>query len=368
MDGVSIDAGSLATVPPATEPPAGPLAERPLAERPPGVRQIIGRSLDLALASSSEIRRASLYVGLLTLALAGPAVVLFLVFARQQGGLEEAVESFSSRFGVPIRSGVLAPLGVSALFASLGLFGVIVEAQIIVTAILGGAATGRRMAVREALRLSRLVFWRVLGAAILVGILSLIVSVATTALLHPTSVTASERSEIWQLAAQAIATTPFAFFLTGIVIGGVGPIESLRRSVRIARARWRLAILVASAGAVIAFVQAFALGAGLDLLVRVGTAAGLGLSGSVPAFVLTGFLVLAAVMAIGSLVVTVNALIVAPQVVVFIGMTGYSAGLDRASPAMDPPRYNPRLRLVTWPMIILIVLAWLAALAGLMTV
>jgi hypothetical protein len=49
-------------------------------------------------------------------------------------------------------------------------------------------------------------------------------------------------------------------------------------------------------------------------------------------------------------------------------MTGYSAGLDRASPAMEPSRYNPRPRLVTWPMIILIVLAWLAALAGLMTV
>jgi hypothetical protein len=100
----------------------------------------------------------------------------------------------------------------------------------------------------------------------------------------------------------------------------------------------------------------------------VGTAAGLGLYGPTHVAVVTVLVVLAAIVAIGSLVVTVTALTMAPQVLVFLGMTGYSSGLDRAITAPDEYRWSPRTRLVTWPMIVLIALGMLAAVVGLTSI
>jgi hypothetical protein len=116
----------------------------------------------------------------------------------------------------------------------------------------------------------------------------------------------------------------------------------------------------------------FALGAGLDLVIRFADAVGLGIDGSVPEAAVTAVLILACVVAIGSLIVTIAALVAAPQVFVFLKMTGYSAGLDRAMgpppatittapAALKPPR------LVTLPMIGLIALGALCAVVGLTT-
>jgi hypothetical protein len=348
--------------------PAITVPAAPVLERPPGIRDAIGRSLDLALAASPRIRRASLYFGLLGLALAGPAVILLLGLARRVGSLEEAIRLAGyGGFGYEevVGPGMLAMLRLSGFCAVVGLLALEIEAQIVVTAILGGVATGRRIGLRDALRLSRVVFWQILGAAILVGILRVAVDAATSAFLHPTSFASFQSAQIWQLIVETAATAPFAFFTAGIVIGGAGVMESLRRSTRIARARWRLALLVASTGAVGAFIQAFALGAGLDMFARVGTAAGLGLDGPAPVAMVTVLVVLVALVAIGSLVVTIAALIVAPQVLVFLGMTGYSTGLDRAITATGGYRWSPTPRLVTLPMVVLIGLSVLAAAVGL---
>ena len=358
--------GSNNAAPVATEPPPPRVRDRP-----PGVGEAVGQSLDLALASSGRIRRASLYVGLLVLALAGPAVILLLALARHLGSLEEAIGLTGYGFGFGYEEladpGALAMLRLSVFCAVVGLFALVIETQIIVTVILGGVATRRPIGVRDSLRLSRVVFWQVLVAAILVGILRVAVDAVTSAFLHPSSPTSLESAQIWQLVVEVAVTAPFAFFSAGIVIGGAGAIESLRRSTRIARARWRLALLVASAGTVGAFIQGFALSAGLDLLARVGTTAGLGLDGPAHVAVVTVLVVLVAIVAIGSLVVTVAALIAAPQVMVFLGMTGYSAGLDRATtPAGD--RWSPLPRLVTWPMIVLIGLGVVAAAVGLTSI
>jgi hypothetical protein len=350
-----------------TEPPplAAPPPPPPRAA-PPRVGETVAGAFDLALAASRQIRRASVYVGILTLALVGPATVLFLAIVRDQGGLEAAADFVAGSGAFTAREeGALTMLQLSLLCGGIGLFALLIEAQIIATAIIGGVAANRRIGVRDSLRLSRAVFWRVVAAAILVGILRAIVGLLTAAILDPSTEAEFEGTQIWDVVFEAVATAPFAYFLAGIVIGGVGPIETLRRSVRVARARWRLAIVVASAGAVIAFIQAFALGAGLDVIFRVSTAAGLGLDGPPHVAVLTGGLILAAVVAIGSLLVTITALTVAPQVFVFLRMTGYSAGLDRAfAPAAvtGPPK---RPRLVTWPMLVLVVLGCLAAIAGL---
>lgn len=315
---------------------------------------------------------ASLYFGLLVLALVGPGLILLLAVARHVGSLDEAIGLIGYRSGFGYSGladpAALAMLRLCAFGAIVGIFALAIEAQIVVTAILGGVAIGRQVGLREALRLSRIVFWQVLGAAILVGMLRFVVAAVTAAALHRSSLAQLQSTQVWQLIVEIVVSAPFAFFIAGIVIGRTGAIESLRRSTRIARARWRLALLVVSAGAVASFIQAFALGAGLDVLARVGTAAGLGLYGPVHVAVVTVLVVLAAVVAIGSLVVTITALTMAPQVLVFLGMTGYSAGLDRATTLPDGYRWSPRPRLVTWPMIVLIGLGALAAVVGLTSI
>ena len=317
-------------------PPAAPVPP-PVRAQPPRVGETVSGAFDLALAASRPIRRASLYVGVLTLVLIGPATLLFLVIVRDQGSLEAAIDLFyvtTSAFQTP-EQGAIILFQLSIVCAVVGIFVLSLEAQIIATAILGGVAVGRRIGIRDSLRLSRAVFWRVVGGAILVGILRSGTTAALTAILDPRSVAALEGAQVWALVAETIVAAPFAYFLAGIVIGGVGPIEGLKRSVRIARARWRLAFLVSAAGSVIAFIQAFALGAGLDVLVRISTAAGLGIDGDAQAAVLTSVVILAALVALGSLLVTITALIAAPQVFVFLRMTGYSAGLERAFAATD---------------------------------
>lgn len=332
----------------------------------PGVGETISGAFDLALTSSRTIRRASLYIGLLTVALAGPAIVVFLAIVRELGGPEEtlAVMSGQQEFATSWVTRSVSWLGLSAGLAFLGVIAVAFEAQILAMAIVGGAATSRPIGVRAALRLSRRVFWLVLVAAVLVAILERVVTTATEAVM----VRATDSQGLATTAmivAGALVTMPFGYYQAGIVLGEVGPGEALKRSTWITRARWRLAILVASAGVVLSIVEIFALGAGLDLVARLVDAAGLGLDGSAATALVTVAVVLACVVAVGSLVVTIAALVVAPQVFVFLRITGYSVGLDRARPAAEVS--GRPTRLVTRPMLALIGLTSLAALAGLLT-
>ena len=82
-------------------------------------------------------------------------------------------------------------------------------------------------------------------------------------------------------------------------------------------------------GAVIGYIELFATGAGVDILARVGGVLHLGFESS-GATIALGIVVLIGVLAVGSLTFTLAALRDAPQVVAFVGMTGYGAGLDRS--------------------------------------
>jgi hypothetical protein len=66
------------------------------------------------------------------------------------------------------------------------------------------------------------------------------------------------------------------------------------------------------------------------------------------------------VAAIGSLVFTVSALAVAPQVVAFVGLTGYGGGLDQAR---DAPTARP-VRWLSAPMAVGAGIAIVASLIG----
>jgi hypothetical protein len=85
---------------------------------------------------------------------------------------------------------------------------------------------------------------------------------------------------------------------------------------------------------------------------------------SVPVTTITVVLILVCIVAVGSLLVTIAALVAAPQVFVFLKMTGYSAGLDRAlDPGGNATAARPRL--LTLPMLGAIALGFMVALVGL---
>ncbi len=67
-------------------------------------------------------------------------------------------------------------------------------------------------------------------------------------------------------------------------------------------------------------------------------------------------------MAFGSLNFTIAAIVAAPQVAAFLGLTYYAGGLDRAR---DLPANAPRFRWVTRPMVVAIILVGLFSAIGL---
>ena len=345
------------TTEPAPSPPPPPPAPVP------GAWATLGRGLDLSLSATRELRRASLYIGLLTLALVGPFVIIILACAGFQGGFDWFIDAIT---GVPpdlrpVDDSVGTFMVVSGIIALIGLFVIGVESQIMAAAILGGRALGRPMSMREALRRSRQVFWRVVRASFLVGLILVIPNLILSLALQSMFGVTSEAPTVILTGVGALMTAPFAYIVTGIVLGDVGAREAVRRSTILARARWRLAIVVSAVGAAIGYIELFATGAGVDILARVGGALHLGFDSSAGTLALV-LVVLAGVLAIGSLTFTLAALHDAPQVVAFVGMTGYGGGLDRSR---EPFAGARRLgRWISIPMVISIVIAIVAGVGG----
>ena len=109
-----------------------------------------------------------------------------------------------------------------------------------------------------------------------------------------------------------------------------------------------------------AYIQLFAIGAGVDILTRFGSMLHLGFDSPGGTIALT-VVVLTGVLAVGSLTFTLTALRDAPQVVAFVGMTGYGAGLDRSRRTEGTP---VPVRWISIPMLIAIGLGAFVGLAG----
>jgi hypothetical protein len=93
------------------------------------------------------------------------------------------------------------------------------------------------------------------------------------------------------------------------------------------------------------------------VVLRVVDAVGLGTDSGDAGVVLIGIILAAVVFAVGTLVYTVSAVIAAPQVVMFIGLTHTTIGLDRVahggSHAIDGPAVaSNRFRWLTRPMLL----------------
>jgi hypothetical protein len=353
---------------PLPEPPPQP-AESPQAAEPramPGTLAIVGRGLDLNVTASARIRRASVYIGLAWLLAAGPVAAVTLAFAAHQGGFEwlQSLASGDAQI-VPIGP-YFATLFLVVVFIGLGcLLALSIDGQIVATVLIGGEATGRSFDLHHALALARARFWRFVRAAILVGVILAIPRFVINQLVVNNGPPGSETQTLLLTAIDVVLSTPFVYLATGIVLGGVGARESVRRSWRLARARWRLAFLIAIVNTAVGYVAGFALGAGADILVRLGELFGLGTTMGPLQIAVLAAIVGLAIVSIGSLVMTIAALTVAPQVVAFLGLTGYSAGLD-AGPSSEGPGERRAQALISRPMAIALAISIVAAVLALL--
>jgi hypothetical protein len=331
----------------------------------PSARNVVSAGFQLALASNRQIRRASIYIGLLSLGALGPAIILLLVGIGRvlnDPAMAEMLATDPTLLFVE-QPEILSAFGLVFLLFGIGFVLVVaigVEAQAIAIALLAGTASGQPLRLWEAIIRARQVFWRLLGAGLMVGTASSIVSlVVTLPFLRPVD-TNEGISFIGQMIGMLVVA-PFAFAATGIVLGDVGAIESMRRSVALFQARKRITLVVTLFTLVTSAIQTFAIFAGLDVAIRVAEFLHLGLDQGGPSPVLLGLVVLAFIVAFGSLSFTVAAIVAAPQVAGFLGLTFYSGGLDRARVEGDVK--PPRFRWVSIPMIgSMIALAILAGL------
>jgi hypothetical protein len=153
----------------------------------------------------------------------------------------------------------------------------------------------------------------------------------------------------------ALIGAPFAYLLTGIVLGDVDPLEATRRSFRVFRARKGAAALVAVFETTALLVVILGLGAGLDIALRVFDGLGLGLDAGPAGLILISIGLVVGAFAVGTLIYTALALSIAPQVVMFVGLTRATFGLDHVLAGGDR---DPSVRRIgvrdfhwlTWPM------------------
>ena len=340
---------------PPAEAPAIPLAPAPAAVPaspasptvpqlaiPPvsSTRALLGASFDLLGRSSEEMRRASFYVGAVVLGTAGPLALA--TWAIEVIGLDRT--NAQMRRALDEGGGwMLALLG---LIAAIGLTVAIVESRSMAMAVLGGRMAGRPVTPRQALARSRSVFWRAIVAAIIVAIPIGIVQSAAETLFVSMVGRPIDISIVISTLATAIVGAPLAYVLAGVVLGDVEPFEAVRRSIRVFRARKMAAAIVAAFETTAVLLILVGLSAGLDVALRVFSALGLGPDAGPVGLALTTVGIIATIFAAGTLLYTVYAITVAPQVVMFVGLTHATIGLDRvrSGGSHDPDARRPGTR------------------------
>jgi hypothetical protein len=372
---VSPDAGSTESAPGETAstpapPELGPGPDvpppSPYAGLPTSAGSVLRQTFDLLTRAGPELRRGSFYIGLIVVGLVAPVALL-------AWGFEVALPAdtpYSDIISTQDTVNRAAEWTVVASWLALAGFVIaFVESRALAMAILGARLGGRRLETRDAVQRSRRVFWRVAGALLLInvplGVFQYFVGNWFVDVFHG----ASEITALTPSIVAAVIATPFAYVLAGVVLGDVGVIESARRSLRLFAVRRRAALVVSLFALAAQLLTIVGLSAGLDILVRIFEAVGIGPTASDVTVAITTALIIAGVFAAGTLLFTIAALSVAPQVVMFLALTHTTLGLDHIE---DPPPTSewdqPRRRKFRWltrPMLVAMVLGALSTVAGL---
>ena len=141
------------------------------------------------------------------------------------------------------------------------------------------------------------------------------------------------------------------------MLGDVDPFEAIRRSFRVFGARKGAAVLVALFESLAQLLILFGVIAGLDLALRLFSGLGLSVDSGLAGILLATLMIAVGVFAAGTLIFTVSALSIAPQVVMFVALTHATFGLDHVRPGGDGDptvrrRGKPRFRRFTRPMLL----------------
>jgi hypothetical protein len=286
-------------------------------------RGLLGASFELIGRSGPDMRRASFYIGTIVLGTTGPLALG--AWALEVIGRSRTVDEMSDTF----EGGGAVALAILAIVAGFGILAAAIESRNIAMAVLAGRLVDRPVTTRQALARSRAIFWPSVVAGLIVGVpIAIAQGVASEvfgALLGPRV----DLSLVLGTVVTAFVGAPIAYVLAGVVLGDVEPFEALRRSFMVFRARRAAAVLVAGFETVTALLLTLGAVAGLDLLLRVAIALGLGPDAGPIGLSITTVLIVVGIFALGTLLYTVYALTVAPQVVMFVGLTHATFGLDR---------------------------------------
>jgi len=313
--------------------------------------RLLAASFDLLNRSAIDMRRASFYIGLIVLGTVGPLALAswgLLVIDMERGFTD-----FGAGLGTK-GDALLAGLG---LLAFVGLIVATVESRTLAMTVLGGRMIERPVSTRRALARSRRMFWSAILATFFASIPVIFVQgvVSSVVALSPEALEAS--SVITSTIVTALIGGPFAYVLAGVVLGDVDPFEALRRSFRVFRARKLAAAVVVVFETITAILVLFGIGAGLDLVLRLFDGMGLGPDAGPIGLAATTVGVVAVTFAFGTLLFTVMAITMAPQVVMFLGLTHATNGLDRVREGgPDDPDIRrpgrPRFRWLTRSMLL----------------
>ncbi len=314
--------------------------------------RLLAASFDLLNRSGVDMRRASFYIGLIVLGTVGPLAL------ASWGVLVIDMESGFERIDTGLGANG------DALFAGLGLLAFIglvvgaVESRTLAMTVLGGRMIDRPVSTRRALARSRRMFWSAILASILAAIpVFFAQGIVANAVGPMFGQAADAASVITSTLVTALIGGPFAYVLAGVVLGDVDPFEALRRSFRVFRARKLAAAVVVVFEAITALLVLFGIEAGLDLVLRLFDGLGLGPDAGPLGLAATTVGVVAVTFAFGTLLFTVMAITVAPQVVMFLSLTHATNGLDRVREGgLDDPDVRrpgrPRFRWLTRSMLV----------------
>jgi hypothetical protein len=332
-------------------PPDTPAAFR---ELPLTARRLVPIALDLLWRSSAQLRPASFYIGFLVLVTVGPAILFTLAAGDQfldPAPIEDPEE-------LPAWAGWYA---LTLLIAMLGIVAALIESRALAVAVVAGTLEGRPLRLASAIAIARRSFWRVALAGILAGIPLVIGQSIGTAIAEQIVGDVPPITFAASMLGGILFVVPFAYPVAGIVLGEVGAVTALRRSVGLFRARPRLALMVTLFGIASQLVLLLAIGAGLDIVAR-----GIELApGGVLETPLAGMLVAAAlVFAAGTLVFVAEAIAATAQVHAFVALTHYALGLEggRRAPLRKRWPWDPY---VSAPLALGIIVNAIALAAGL---
>jgi hypothetical protein len=337
-----------------------PVSEAVLAI-PLGIRELLRQSLDLLTRRDTGLRGASFYIGFILLITFGPmAVILGLAFTLP-GVMEPG-----SPGGTGAAGGVYAPpeawpawMLLAAIPAILGYVAAGTEARSMATAVIGGRVEGRPLRLRESISVARRRFWSVLGAQLLLGVISGIASVIGQLAVLIIFGNAQELDFAVSLVISVLISAPLVYVPAGIILGEVGVFEAIARSFRLVLMRKRLAIVVTLFGVLSQFIILLGLSTGLDVIARL--VIGAGLADAFPRPLVVP-IAAALVFALGTLTFLVEAIAAAPAVHAFAALTHYTHGLQvgRDQPAGGRGLWDPWMT----PGLLLVSIIGLLALVG----